>query len=731
MATIVLTSLGTAIGGPLGGVIGGLIGNAFDHAVLFRPKGVEGRRLNEVQVQTSTYGSQVPRLFGTLRVAGTVIWATDLKETRRRSGGGKGRPSVTSYSYSASFAVALSARAVRSVRRIWADGNLLRGAAGDFKTELGAFRLHGGGEDQAVDPLIAAAEGVGATPAHRGIAYAVFEDLALADYGNRIPSLTFEVEADEGPVAIAGLAAALSGGMLTGDGLGAVAGMAAGGADVGDALAPLVEAFGLAFVAEEAGLRLRAAEGEGTAGIAAGALCRSVNGRALDGFEHAGGAADSVPAALSIRYHDPARDYQAGVQRIGRPGPGRLEQGVDLPMVLSGEEARSLAARKLGMAWAGRSTMTLRCGWDALRHAPGDVVAVEGVPGRWRIEEREWEAMAVRLALRRLPGAGAAMPPGASSGAMVRQADTPHGPTTLMLADLPMIREGAAAAPLIVAAASGGEAWRGAALFVVGATGEASPAGRTAGRAVMGRTDNGLAAGSVTMIDRINALHVTLLSADMELAGADEAALGLGRNLCLVGRELVQFSHVVQTGAASFRLEGLRRGLFGTEWAMDSHGEGEAFLLLEEDRLVELAAYGGVEIGGSLHVSAIGVGDSEPADALLTIRGEALAPPSPVHVTARPDGDGGWIVGWTRRSRSGWRWTGGADVPLGEDRESYELRLLAGSTELRRIVTDRSPWTYDAAAVVEDMGHSGGLAVEIRQIGTYALGRAARIVLVG
>src|SRR3546814_11347229 len=96
---------------------------------------------------------------------------------------------------------------MRSVRRIWADGNLLRGAAGDFKTEMGAFRLHSGGEDQAVDPLIAAAEGVGATPAHRGIAYAVFEDLSLADYGNRIPSLTFEVVADEGPVAIAGLAA--------------------------------------------------------------------------------------------------------------------------------------------------------------------------------------------------------------------------------------------------------------------------------------------------------------------------------------------------------------------------------------------------------------------------------------------------------------------------------------------------------------------------------------------
>ncbi len=137
MATLVLTAVGTAIGGPIGGAIGGLIGNMADHAILFRPKGRQGARLNELQVQTSSYGTQVPRLFGTMRVAGTVIWASDLKESSSRSGGGKGRASVTSYAYSASFAVALSARGVRGVRRIWADGNLLRGAAGDFKTEVG------------------------------------------------------------------------------------------------------------------------------------------------------------------------------------------------------------------------------------------------------------------------------------------------------------------------------------------------------------------------------------------------------------------------------------------------------------------------------------------------------------------------------------------------------------------------------------------------------------------
>lgn len=733
MATIILTALGTAIGGPLGGAIGGLIGNGFDHAVLFKPKGVEGRRLDQLQVQTSVYGAQVPRLFGTMRVAGTVIWATDLKEVKRRSGGGKGRPSVTSYSYSASFAVALSARAIRSVKRIWADGNLLRGAAGDFKTEVGAFRLHPGGEDQAADPLIAAAEGVGLAPAHRGMAYAVFEDLALADYGNRIPSLTFEVEADEGPVAVEAMAHELSGGLLNGAGLGAVAGMAAGGVDLGEALGPLADAFDLAFVAGEAGLTLRAAARAADAEVVRASFSRSVNGRAVDGVEQAGGGAAAVPVALSVRYFDAARDYQAGVQRVNRPGPGRLEQGIDLPLVLSGDEARSLAGRRMMSAWTGRGTMAVRCGWDALALEPGDVIAVEGVPGLWRIEEREWEAMVVRLSLRRVPGAGRDLPSGASSGAIVRQADAPHGVTRLLLADLPSLRDGAASAPVVVAAASGGPAWRSAALFVMSDMGEAVPAGRTGLRAVMGEADAALAMGSAALVDEVNAVQVTLLAGDMELAGADPAALAQGRNLCLIGRELVQFTRAEQLGPSTFRLSGLRRGLRGTEWAMALHEAGEPFLLLEDDRLTEpLTGQGGVagmgtEIGHVLRLAAVGIGDSEPAEAVLTVSGEAVIPPCPVHLNVRSDGAGGRIIGWTRRSRDGWRWNNGADVPLGEERERYEVRILAADALLRRVETDRPEWLYDTAMAAAD--GDGATAAEVRQLGSYAAGRPARIAL--
>ena len=91
----------------------------------------------------------------------------------------------------------LASRPIAGVGRIWADGNLLRGAGGDLKTG-GMFRIYTGEHDQDPDPLIAAVEGADRCPAYRGLAYVVFEDLELADFYNRIPALTFEVLADGG-----------------------------------------------------------------------------------------------------------------------------------------------------------------------------------------------------------------------------------------------------------------------------------------------------------------------------------------------------------------------------------------------------------------------------------------------------------------------------------------------------------------------------------------------------
>lgn len=394
MATMVLTVVGTVLGGPIGAAIGATLGQVVDSQLLFKPKGREGARLSDLRLQTSRYGDQIPRLFGTIRVAGTVIWATDLKEQRHRQGGGKGQPSVTTYSYSASFAVALSARRIVEVRRIWADGNLLRGAAGDFKTSIGAFRLHDGNGDQAADPLIAAHKGTGITPAHRGVAYAVLEDLHLADYGNRIPSLTFEVVADSGEVSLAAIAHALSGGAIDagmdGDAP-AIGGYAASGASVADALSPMVEGMDVAVRADGDAIRLTR-ETMSTDMIGEAMIGASFNGNAERGVSLSRGRAEEVPVRLIARHYDPARDYQAGAQTAERPGAGRIEANLDLPATLDAGVARSLAEARLQRLWAARNAMELRCDWRALTLDPGTVVAVAGQAGRWRIDYSEWEA---------------------------------------------------------------------------------------------------------------------------------------------------------------------------------------------------------------------------------------------------------------------------------------------------------------------------------------------------
>jgi len=97
--------------------------------------------------------------------------------------------------------VALASRPIQGIGRIWADGNLLRGAAGDLKAQ-GQLRIYTGEYDQPADPYIKQVEGEALCPAFRGLAYAMFQDLDLGDFYNRVPTLTFEVFADDGTLSV-------------------------------------------------------------------------------------------------------------------------------------------------------------------------------------------------------------------------------------------------------------------------------------------------------------------------------------------------------------------------------------------------------------------------------------------------------------------------------------------------------------------------------------------------
>ncbi|MEL6283480.1 MAG: glycoside hydrolase TIM-barrel-like domain-containing protein [Pseudomonadota bacterium] len=212
MATVLLSAAGaaagTAVGGSLGPAALGLTSTAIGRAAgaiagslvdqrILGPgaQTVEGPRLDRIRIQTSTQGAPLPRVWGRMRVAGQVIWATRFKErlkTTTQGGGGKGggggstQTKTTSYSYSLSFAVALCVGPIDRIGRVWADGK-------PFTLSEVSHRLYLGGSDQVADPLIQSVEGVDATPAYRGTAYLVFEDLPLGPFGDRVPQISVEV----------------------------------------------------------------------------------------------------------------------------------------------------------------------------------------------------------------------------------------------------------------------------------------------------------------------------------------------------------------------------------------------------------------------------------------------------------------------------------------------------------------------------------------------------------
>lgn len=723
MATLILTAVGTAVGGPIGGAIGAIIGQQADAAIL-APKRREGPRLGDLAVQTSSYGTPIPKVFGRLRVAGTVIWSTDLVEHRSTSGGGKGRPATVGYSYSASFAVALSARPIRGIGRIWADGKLLRGAAGDFKSATG-FRLHLGDEEQKVDPLIAAVEGIGSTPAYLGLAYAVFEDFQLADYGNRIPSLSFEIVADEEPVAIGAIAAELSEGTILAGETPALIGHPAGGDGVRGAIEGFARLMDLPLI--DAGTTLRL----GSTHLSAVEIAREEAGARAKGesggrTEFATSAASSIPGEVSVTYVDPSRDWQTSVQRARIDQVAAYVERVVLPAAVDAEHAKALAEARLASLWAGRSTVRLHLGWSRATLRPGGLVRIEGVGGLWRIERWTLRRMVVTLELIRV-AAGAPAEIAATTGRPVRQPDLAHGPTVVRLLDIPLGSAPSGEHIRLLVAASGPEpGWRGGDLSISldSGTGWAS-IGRTASPAVMGSAVTSLTPAGAARFDTRNVVEVQLLNDAMWLESRDDAALVGGANLALLGGELLQFGRVEPLGDRRFRLSKLLRGRRGTEWAASDHVAGEPFLLLDSETLTAADVRVAL-LGGEARIMARGLGDDLPASEAIEITGEGLRPPAPVHLRARVQGNGDIAISWVRRSRAGWYWLDGTDAPVAEEQERYQLRLLTGS--LAQTLTVGEPHhLHTAGAQTGDGG--GPLTVEIRQTGTFAASRPATITV--
>lgn len=718
MATLVLSAVGTVFGGPLGGAIGALIGRQVDSSVLGSRK-VNGPRLKELSVQTSSYGSALPLHFGRIRAAGSVIWATELVEHTEKSGGGKGRPSVTSYTYTASFAVAVASRPIAGIGRIWADGNLLRGEAGDLKVG-GKLRIHTGHGDQAADPLLAQAEGAATNPAYRNLAYVVLEDLELADFGNRLPSLTFEVIADSQPVSIAQIATEILPGVATVDLDDAVlTGFTIDQGAAGDTLATLAEMKPLSCCTTDG--RIRFAPSEPTAGAAIELLPPPAAGgenaddARADGWSRKRDA-QPVTRQCAVRYYDIARDFQPGMQRsIGRNGPGDVAI-IELPAAMSALDARAMADRAAARTTLASDTMRYRIAEIDARFSPGTIVRVPVAAGTWLIDQWEWQADGVMLDLTALPPTSPTFG-AADSGRSNAQSDLPVSPTILHTFELPWSGDDSGTTPALWAAAtSTGAGWKGAALYATQSDGTMAFLGTTGrSRSLAGSALTALAPASPLLLDLGNSVDVELASTDFVLTDATWPQLMQGANKALLGNEIIQFARAEYQGGNVWRLSAILRGRGGTEQAIHGHSAQEPFVVLEPP-LTSLAA---ASVGDTTHVSivAVGIGDEAPVASPIINAGITLRPLSPVHGTCARQSDGSLVLSWKRRSRGAWKWSDEVDVPLNENEEIWQVEFggEAGTQHYWKTTAPRLEIPAETATTILNL--PGENSFSVRQLG--------------
>jgi hypothetical protein len=711
VATLVFSTVGTALGGPIGGAIGALIGQSIDQQIL--APSARGPRLGDLSVQSSSYGTQIPRVYGTVRVAGCVVWSTDLEKSSQTTGA-KGQPDAT-YSYRVSFAVALSSRRSVSVGRIWADGKLLRGAAGDFKVPV-TFRFYGGSEDQPIDPLIGSIEGIGNTPAYRGLALAVFENLELAEYGNRIPFLTFELVADTAAPTIGNVLEDSSAGAIACSDARTLVGYAAYGRSIAAAAEPLVSSHAVELFDD--GMIVRSPVVIDPIAIGLDELGNSADGETEPRIRREQSPARALPAALRLAYYDPARDYQSGVARASAGQETGNEEERELPAVLTAGDAKALAQQMLARAWAERDTLILRMPPRRIAVEPGSRVDLPLTPARWTITKCTTDGLVAVAELHPTWNVSAAL--AADAGRVLANSDVVAGEATLALLDVPDVLGQSLAGPaLLLAASTSAAGWRARPVTVTygGKTILLQTARR---KSVLGHSLTELGPGERWLIDGQSSVDIGLVDPDQWLTSCDDDELAAGTNLAVLGSELIQFGSATPLGSGRFRLERLLRGRGGTEWASTGHAAGDTFVLIERDALQPIGVPAwtiGARVAATCGSSACEV----------VLSGESLRGPSPVGLRAEWLAGGDLGLSWTRRSRQGWAWIDEIEAPLGEAREQYRVTLTGSAGTTIECEVEQPLVTISAASLA--IAGPGPALVEVRQIGDLAATRPTQLTV--
>lgn len=264
--------------------------------------------------------------------------------------------------------------------------------------------------------------------------------------------------------------------------------------------------------------------------------------------------------------------------------------------------------------------------------------------------------------------------------------------------------------------------WPGAALYA-SPTGQGFTLNRVIQRpAIIGVTQSPLGPGQPGLLDRTARLTVRLTAG--ALSSIDLPTMLAGGNLAALGDgtpdrwELLQFATATLTAPDTYELSLMLRGQLGTDALMPGTWPAGSYLVLLDGTPAQIdlptSARG---LNRHYRIGPAQQGFDDPSFTAMeqAFNGTGLKPLSPVHLRAIPDASGNLYVTWTRRGRIDADSWDGTDIPLGEEGESYLIRILQGATLLREETTPSPHWTYTAAMRQADNLH-GEHRIEVAQL---------------
>ena len=495
------------------------------------------------------------------------------------------------------------------------------------------------------------------------------------------------------------------------------------------ALQPLSLRYGFDAVDRAGSLRFSMRDGLGGRAVDLDVLVRDSE---RDGvIEETRGSVIDLAGRVRLRFVEADGDFEVISEEAILPDDStHAVSSSEVPLVMTRAEGRQTVERWLSEARVSTDTVRFTLPPSQMDTGAGDIIRLpeEGGDGLFRIDRIEQMAGAQKVEAVRIepasyrPGEVEETPVGLRPFA----APTPITPFFL---DLPLITgEEVPHAPHIAVTAN---PWPGsAALFSADEDANYTLNRLIAGRTPVGVTETPLQPGPRGRYDLGPALQVRMLYGQLESVG--RLALLNGANLCAIGDgtpdgwEVIQFRDAALIDTDTYLLTHRLRGQGGTErtdpWPVGSYlvrldGSPQQIDLPEAKR--GLARHYRIGPGGRP------VDDPSYGHAVMAFDGVGLRPLSPVHLRLEGDAGQDRTLHWTRRTRiDGDRWDI-PDVPLGEETESYVIRVIQDDAVIREAAATGPEWTYTAAAQAQD-ALSGPYALQVAQVSArFGVGRFA------